>query len=106
MKVDNRFKIQLLGCRLDVGKDKTQRLECGCVTSVDIGMYNTCRNGCRYCYANYSQNTGAVNFAQPNPQSQLISGELGSDDKIHDIAVKSCKDMQLKFWLKTINRYC
>jgi DNA repair photolyase len=95
--IDDRLLAHLLGCRLDVDKDKTQRLECGCVTSIDIGMYNTCRNGCRYCYANYSQNTVAGNYAKHNPLSPLISGEVGSDDKIHDRAVKSCKDMQLNF---------
>lgn len=95
--IDDRLFAHLLGCRLDVEKDKTQRLECGCVTSVDIGMYNTCRNGCRYCYANYSQNTVAGNFAKHNPLSPIISGEVGRDDKIHDIVVKSCKDMQLNF---------
>lgn len=95
--IDDRLFAHLLGCRLDVEKDKTQRLECGCVTSIDIGMYNTCRNGCRYCYANYSQNTVAGNFAKHNPLSPLISGEVGRDDKIHDRVVKSCKDMQLNF---------
>jgi len=32
-------------------KDKNQRRNCRCVSSVDIGSYGSCRAGCVYCYA-------------------------------------------------------
>ncbi|MBM3294695.1 MAG: DUF1848 domain-containing protein [Candidatus Aminicenantes bacterium] len=36
-----------------VGKDRSQRAECRCTASVDIGSYaQTCPHACLYCYAN------------------------------------------------------
>lgn len=93
--IDCNLFEELLGCRLDLDKDKNQRLECGCVASIDVGMYNTCKNHCLYCYANYSQNTVEKNFAVHNPNSPLIAGEIMPDDIIKERKVASCKNCQL-----------
>ena len=48
---------QLRGNLQPYKKDKNQRAECLCTVSVDIGEYNTCNNGCIYCYAGNSHNS-------------------------------------------------
>lgn len=40
--------------KLKQQKDKGQRIECNCITARDIGYYQSCPHGCRYCYANPS----------------------------------------------------
>lgn len=52
--IDRKRIEQLTGCRLKVSKDRNQRPECGCIESVEVGVYDTCLNGCSYCYANYA----------------------------------------------------
>ena len=82
-----------------MSKDKAQRLMCGCAASVDIGMYNTCRSGCRYCYANYNMNAAGGNFSKHNPLSPMMSGEVGDGDKISVREAKSCRDAQVRFFV-------
>lgn len=80
--IDKRLIEKLIGCELSVGKDKNQRKECGCVESIDIGTYNTCRNGCAYCYANLGAKNVERNAAKYDPASPLLCGCIGEEDKV------------------------
>ena len=55
-------------------KDTGQRKECGCVKSVDIGVYDTCLHGCQYCYATKQHKSAKKNYNAHDPNSPSILG--------------------------------
>ena len=67
-------------------KNWTARKEqkCNCVQMVDIGVYNSCKHFCKYCYANYDERQVNNNFINHNPNSSLLIGKLEDDDIIKE----------------------
>ncbi len=95
--VDKDLIERLINAKITVKKDKNQRAECGCIESVDIGAYNTCLHGCKYCYANYSISSVRINHNLYDSNSPLLCGNILSEDKVTKRETKSFVDKQIRF---------
>lgn len=72
--IDDRLIKNLFGLDVVAKKDPSQRKECGCVISKDIGMYDSCLFGCQYCYATQSFELAHRHHEEHNPQSPSLVG--------------------------------
>ena len=80
--VDGDLIERITGKPIKAGKSKSQRPLCNCVESFDIGQYDTCIHGCRYCYANAGLEKARLGFDGHNLKSTVITGRLLGDEKI------------------------
>lgn len=69
-------------CEFKDIKHKGMREGCHCIENRDIGAYDTCPNGCKYCYANKNPQAAMLNYQKHNPQSPLLLGEVKDTDTI------------------------
>lgn len=96
--VDRERLERIGGYRLNVGRDRNQREECGCAASVDIGAYDTCGNGCLYCYATDSPPRAAERVRAHRPDSPILFGTVGPEDVIREREAVSLREQQLSLF--------
>ena len=57
---------------------------CKCAQMIDIGVYNSCKHFCKYCYANYDEKKVNENFNNHDINSSLLIGKLNDEDIIKE----------------------
>ena len=87
-----------IGNNLKVPKGKYHNRECNCLMGRDIGLYNTCMHGCRYCYANSNMKLVKKNQKLHNPNSPLLIGEVNESDVVKEVNEPSYIDAQQRLF--------
>ena len=70
-------------------KHSGNRKGCRCMENRNIGDYDTCPNGCKYCYANQNPQIAKKNYEKHNADSPLILGGLNPTDEISQSSQRS-----------------
>ncbi len=93
--IDGKLIKDLFGGDPTSSKDKNQRKACGCVESVDMGIYNTCRFRCSYCYANFNEGMIDANCRKHYPDSPALLGRYDGQIEIKtSLTRKKCGGCQ------------
>ncbi|MGB9081624.1 MAG: DUF1848 family protein, partial [Desulfuromonadaceae bacterium] len=73
--IDGALIRELFGAAVSSRKDRNQRDACRCAESVDMGMYNSCRFRCAYCYATFNEGMIESNCRKHHPDSPSLLHE-------------------------------
>lgn len=79
--LSHELAYKLTGKKYKSWKARKER-KCNCVEMVDIGVYNSCKHFCKYCYANFDEKKVNQNFNNHDDTSSLLVGYIDSSDTI------------------------
>jgi DNA repair photolyase len=82
--IDGQLIRNLFGVSAEFRKDKGQRECCSCVESADMGIYNSCRFSCAYCYANFNERMIENNIRRHFPDSPSLLGRFDGEIEIRN----------------------
>ena len=89
---------QALGVNFKKATHKGNRKGCACMESRGLGDYNSCPNGCRYCYANKDHRKALENYRRHDPSSPLLLGNILPTDIIKPAKQTSLLDKEPKLF--------
>lgn len=98
--IDSNLIGRIIGCPVHAKKDPNQRPFCGCMESVDIGSYDSCTNGCAYCYANRGIERARRRAAMHDPRSPMLLGWPDGTEIIKDAPSQSLRLAQTTLFEK------
>ncbi|MGX1983241.1 uncharacterized protein DUF1848 [Thermolongibacillus altinsuensis] len=78
--IDIKLIQKIFGSELRFKKDPYQRSECLCAESEDMGVYDTCKFNCTYCYAVRSEKTVNKHWEKHDVHSPLLIGQLDNEE--------------------------
>ena len=99
MCIDKILIERITGYPILAQKDKNQRAVCNCIESIDIGTYESCLNGCVYCYAIKGKyNHIEYNMQKHDKNSPLLIGQPSENDIIKERKILSLRNDQFSLF--------
>ena len=87
-----------LGLDFEKTPHQGNRAGCLCIESRGLGDYNSCPNGCRYCYANKDHAKAMQNYLTHDPKSPLLLGHLLPTDTVKPLKQESFLSKELSLF--------
>ena len=87
-----------LGIHFKKTPHQGNRAGCLCIESRGLGDYNSCPNGCRYCYANKDHAKAMQNYLTHDPKSPLLLGHLLPTDTVKPLKQESFLSKELSLF--------
>ncbi|MDR3292125.1 MAG: DUF1848 domain-containing protein [Methanobrevibacter sp.] len=78
--IDKKLIEEIIGQNIKDKKDN-QRDGCLCIKCDDVGKFNTCKNSCKYCYANYNNKQVEDNYDLYDPKSSFLCDDEETNEK-------------------------